>query len=306
MNRGMFVAGGAALGMARLLPVSGRAVDEGYVAGLADQTTDLEGRYEHGHLVQVMDSAGSHERCVSLLDYMSTSAAHRQLQVVAGATALLVGILAREVGLWAWSRQYTVLARDLAKEADCGGLEARAQSDLGTLYDPLIGDGSHADVRRYVDQAERAHSLAQRFSPPAMRSYASADLGLAYAVDKRRVEGRRALSQAAKDLGGDGAADDLGARFVGTMDETRLAVFVGTGLLALGDAKPAIRELEGALSSGLPPRSVVNAMTTLAGAYRHTGDRQREASLLAQARGLATRHRYLRGLQRIDAASQQP
>ncbi|MGH3926573.1 MAG: hypothetical protein ACRDTT_27555, partial [Pseudonocardiaceae bacterium] len=173
MNRGMFVAGGAALGMTRLLPAPSRAVDEAYVAGLADETTDLEGRYEHGHLVQVMDSSlGHYEKCVSLLDYTSTNVAHRQLQVVAGATALLVGILAREVGLWAWSRQYTVLARDLAREADYGGLEARAQSDLGFLYDPSLGDGSHADARRCLEHAEHAHSLAQRFSPPAMRSYA--------------------------------------------------------------------------------------------------------------------------------------
>ncbi|MGH8899663.1 MAG: hypothetical protein ACRDZ4_22200 [Egibacteraceae bacterium] len=309
MKRITFVAGGMALGMNRLLPASGRAVDEVYVAGLADETTALEGRYEHGHVVQLMDSAvGHYEKCVSLLDYTSTNGAHRQLQVVAGATAGLVGILAREAGLWAWSRQYTSSARDLAQEADHGGLEARAQSDLGVLYHPFLGDGSHADVRRCVEEAERAQHLAQRFSPPAMRSWASAQLGLAYAVDKQRVEARRALSQAGKDLGGDGGADDLGARFVGAMDETTVAWLTGEGLLALGDMRPAVRSLEDALSSDLTlhaPRDAVQVMIALAGAYRHMGDRDREASLLAQAHAAATRHRYVLGLQRIEAASQQ-
>ncbi|MGH8904765.1 MAG: hypothetical protein ACRDYA_24555, partial [Egibacteraceae bacterium] len=302
MNRGMFVAGGAAFGMARLLPAPSRAVDEGYVAGLAGETTGLEARFDQADVVQLMDSAvGHYEKSVSLLDYTSTDGAHRQLQVVAGATALLVGILAREVGLWAWSRQYAGSALDLAVEAGDRGLEARAHSDLGFLYHPSLGDGAHADVRRCVEQAERAYRLAQRFSPPAMRSYASAQLGIAYAIDKQRVQARSALSQAGKDLGGDGAADDLGARFVGTMDETTVAWFTGEGLLALGDVEPAIRGLEDALSSAMPPRDVVDALAALAGAYRHTGDRPREASLLAQARAVATKHRYLRGLQRIEA-----
>lgn len=87
------------------------------------------------------------------------------------------------------------------------------------------------------------------------------------------------------------------------MDETRLAVYTGRGLLALGDVRPAIRLLEGALNRDLPPLAATGAMITLAGAYKHTGDRQREASLLAQARAAATRHRYLLGLQRIEAAT---
>ncbi|MGH8884914.1 MAG: hypothetical protein ACRDYX_07030 [Egibacteraceae bacterium] len=306
MKRITFVAGGMALGMSRLLPASGRAVDEVYVAGLADEATALEGRYSTGHPVQLMDSAvGHYERCVSLLDYTSANGAHRQLQVVAGTTALLVGILARDTGMWAWSRQYTSSARDLAEEAGHGGLEARAKSSLGILYSPLLGDGSHADVRRCVDEAEHAHRLAARFAPPAMRSFASAQLGVAYALDKQRVEARRALSQAGTLLSGDGAADDLGARFVGTMDETTVAVYTGRGLLALGDVRPAIRELEDALSSDLSPRHTVITMTELAGAYRHMGDRDREASLLAQAHAAATRHRYVLELQRLEAASQQ-
>lgn len=306
MRRSVFVAGGGSLVAAQLLPAPGRAIDEAYVAGLADEATSLEGRYSTGPIVQLMDSAAGHYHwCVSLLDHTRTHAAHQRLQVVAGATALLVGILARDVGLWAWSRRYTNTALDFAEEAEHGGLEARARSALGILYDPLLGDGAHADVRRFVEEAEGARSLAQRYSPPAMRSFASAELGLAYAAGGRRIETRKALSQAGKDLGGDGAVDDLGARFVGTMNETVIAVYTGRGLLALGDTRPAIRELEGALRGGLSPIHTVSTMIALSGAYKHTGDRQREASLLAQARAAAVRHRYLLGLQRIEVIRQQ-
>lgn len=305
MKRSAFLSGGLALVAGRLLPAPSSTVDEQYVTSLADETTALEARYETGHAVQLMHSAISHyQTCVSLLDYTSTHGAHRQLQVVAGTTALLIGILARNTGLWAWSRQYTAQALDLAEEADHGGLMARASSDLGTLYYPLLGDGAHADARRCVAESERAHRLAERCSPPAVRAYASVSLGLAYAADGQRVEARRALSQASTLLGGDGAADGLGARFVGTMDETTLAVYTGEGLVALGDAQPAVRMLEDALSGNTSPFRAAGAMTRLAGAYTHLGDRLRAASLLAQARAIATRHGYGLLLQRIEAASQ--
>jgi hypothetical protein len=137
-----------------------------------------------------------------------------------------------------------------------------------------------------------------------MRSFASAELGLAYAADGQRLQARKAPSQADKLLGGDGGADDLGARFVGTMNEITITLYTGEGLVALGDARPAIRELETALTTTMPSRHSVRAMIALAGAYKHLGDRQREASLLAQARTVATRHRYLLELQRIEAARQ--
>ncbi|MGH8899665.1 MAG: hypothetical protein ACRDZ4_22210 [Egibacteraceae bacterium] len=89
------------------------------------------------------------------------------------------------------------------------------------------------------------------------------------------------------------------------MDETTIALYTGRGLLALGDVRPAVRSLEDALSSESSPRLTVITMTALAGAYRHIGDRDREASLLAQAHAVATRHRYVLELQRIEAASQQ-
>jgi hypothetical protein len=112
MKRNAFVAGGKALVVARLLPAPSRAIDEGYVAGLADETSALEDRYSTGPIVQLMDSTVDHyHKCVSLLDHTSTHTAHRQLQVVAGATALLVGILARDAGLWAWSRQASTPTR---------------------------------------------------------------------------------------------------------------------------------------------------------------------------------------------------
>jgi hypothetical protein len=57
------------------------------------------------------------------------------------------------------------------------------------------------------------------------------------------------------------------------------AVYTGRGLLALGDMRPAIRSLEDALNSNLSPLAAVGAMITLAGAYKHLGDQQREASL---------------------------
>ncbi|MGH8905418.1 MAG: hypothetical protein ACRD0K_02605 [Egibacteraceae bacterium] len=307
MKRSTLLAGGAALVVSQLLPAPARAIDERYVTGLAEETTALESRYDTRHVVQLMDSAISHyQRCVSLLDHTSTHIAHRQLQVVAGATALLIGILAREAGLWAWSRQYTGAALDLAQEAGHGGLEARASSDLGFLYSPRLGDGAHADVRRYVAQAEHAHSLAQRFSPPAMRSFASLELGVAYAADGQRAQARGALSQAGSLLSGDGAADDLGARFVGTMDETRIMLSTGRGLLALGDVRPAIRYLEDGLRRDLPPLAAVNATIALAEGYARGGDRQREASMLARARAVSTRHGYVLGVQRIEALAAHP
>jgi tetratricopeptide (TPR) repeat protein len=181
------------------------------------------------------------------------------------------------------------------------GLQARASSDLGVLYSPLLGGGSHADVRRCVEEAERAYRLAQRFSPPAMRSWAAAQLALAYAVNGQRVEAHKGLSQAGKHLDGDGGEDSLGDRFVGTMDEVILALFEGEGLLALGEAQPAIQRLKEALNSNPSQWATVSAMTTLAEAYTHVGDRQQGMSLLAQARAIATAHDYVLELQRIDA-----
>jgi hypothetical protein len=48
----------------------------------------------------------------------------------------------------------------------------------------------------------------------------------------------------------------------------------------------------------------VKAMTTLADAYTRIGDRQQGASLLSQARTVATTNDYVLELQRIEAAGQ--
>ncbi|MGH8900022.1 MAG: hypothetical protein ACRDZ4_24060, partial [Egibacteraceae bacterium] len=101
-----------------------------------------------------------YEGLMRLLDRTASAPVHRRLQVVTGKTSALTALLARDGGLWSWSKHYTNPGIG-PRVGGHGGLEAGALGDLAYLLSPDFGDGSRADVERSLVLRQQASAVAK-------------------------------------------------------------------------------------------------------------------------------------------------
>ncbi|MGH8900248.1 MAG: hypothetical protein ACRDYA_00840 [Egibacteraceae bacterium] len=277
-----------------------RRVDEPYVALMEDVSASFESAYAFATPSELVETVlGHYQSLMRLLDHPASDAVHRRLQVGTGKTGLLVAILARNGGAWSWSKHYTNQALDLAWEAGHGGLEACALGDLGILLRPGVGDGSRADVKRSLSYAQQAHAVAERWSPPAIRSWSAMQLAHAQTAARNGHAALSAQEQAGRLLSGDGGDDDFGGRFTGVWNEAALQQSTGGCYVRLGRVDEAEPLLRHALDGDLAPRNRVLALTDLASLYVLRKEPEQACVVLARAYVEAVRAEYWMGVQGI-------
>jgi hypothetical protein len=303
VERRTMLAGGAAIVTRLMLPNTQPRVDERYLTRLSEMTNALGGAFEAAPSGQQLQSAKAHlDLLLGLLDGAISQDVERRLRVLAGRTATVVGLFARDLGQVQRGRLCAEQAVSLARAGRSKGLEALALADLSYLYSPLWVVNS--DARLCKEHAEAAFAATNASTPAAARSFVAMGLAEACAVRKDDQQMMRALEAAGQALSGPATSEDPGAVYFGTWNEAIVQRLAGYCYVLAG----RIGEGEVLLRNGLTNGSINNdrqlahTQTVLATALALQKRPDEACAMLTSAYEAARRDGYALGVQQIMTA----
>ncbi|MGH8895991.1 MAG: helix-turn-helix domain-containing protein [Egibacteraceae bacterium] len=303
VDRREVLAGGTAVVTRLVLPTARPRVDERYLARLTQITNALGGAHEAARSGDQLESAEAHlKSLLSLLDGAVSDDVERRLHVLAGRTALVLGLFARDLGQVQRGRLCAEQAVSLARRGGSKGLEALALADLTYLHSPLwVPNG---DARLSVEHAEAALAATGTSTPAATRSYVATGLAEACAVGKDDPGMRRALEVAVRALSGPATSEDPGARYFGIWNEAVVNRLAGRCCVLAGRTAEGEVLLRDALANGWiqNDRQLARTQANLGSALALQQRPDEACAELASAHEAARRDGYALGMHYITTA----
>jgi DNA-binding XRE family transcriptional regulator len=303
VERREVLAGGTAVVTRLVLPDARPRVDERYLARLIHITNALGGAHEPARSGDQLESAEAHlKSLLRLLDGAVSEDIERRLQVLAGRTALILLMFARDLGQVQRARLCAEQAMSLARAGGSKGLEALALADLSDLYSPLWVPNGDARLRK--EHAKAALAATGASTPAATRSYAAIVLAEACAEGKDDLGMRQALEIADQALSNPTTSEDPGAQYFGTWDEAVVQRFAGRCSVLAGRAAEGEMLLRDALANGSirNDRQLAGTLAPLASALALQQRPDEASAMLANAYEASRRDGFALGMQHIVIA----
>jgi hypothetical protein len=305
VERREVLAGGAALVTRFVLlnPNTQPRVDERYLARLSEMTNALGGALKAAPSGRQIESAKAHlDLLLGLLDGAVSEDVEHRLQVLAGKTAAVMGLLVVDLGQIQRGRLCAEQAVSLARAGQSKGLEALALADMSRLHNPArVPNG---DPRQSLEHAEAAFAAMSPSTPAAARSFVAMGLAEALAAAKDDQGMMRALEVTVQALSGPAMSEDPGAGYFGTWNEAVVQRLAGRCYVLAGRVIEGEALLREALTNGSihNDRQLTRTQTHLATALALQKRPDEACATLISAHEAVRRDGYALGMQHIMIA----